>query len=160
MSAAFLDHPGRPGAFGALMDETARASEDLCALVEAMDEATWNEQHESDKPFTASRRAVGEHVVTAARWYADRIRERLGIEFEQEARRDALPTPAEFRGKLAGALRYTEGAIEPLLGKTEKEVTALTFDAGWGVTYDPEMILEHGVCHVLRHRRQLERWGR
>jgi hypothetical protein len=29
----------------------------------------------------------------------------------------------------------------------------------WGPRYDPEMLLEHAVCHVLRHRRQLERWS-
>jgi len=26
--------------------------------------------------------------------------------------------------------------------------------------YDPEMLLEHAVVHLLRHRRQLERWPR
>jgi DNA recombination protein RmuC len=34
----------------------------------------------------------------------------------------------------------------------------LTFTVRWGPRYDPEMILEHGVCDLLRHRRPLERW--
>ena len=32
------------------------------------------------------------------------------------------------------------------------------FQVRWGPVYDPEMILEHGIVHLLRHRRQLERW--
>jgi len=45
-----------------------------------------------------------------------------------------------------------------LLEMSEEEVLALSFPVRWGPTYDPEMILEHAVCHLLRHRRQLERW--
>jgi hypothetical protein len=41
---------------------------------------------------------------------------------------------------------------------SENEVLALSFPVRWGPTYDPEMILEHAICHLLRHRRQLERW--
>ena len=25
--------------------------------------------------------------------------------------------------------------------------------------YDPEILLEHAICHLLRHRLQLERWN-
>ena len=34
----------------------------------------------------------------------------------------------------------------------------IRFTVSWGVEYDPDMLLEHAVCHLLRHRRQLERW--
>jgi uncharacterized damage-inducible protein DinB len=48
--------------------------------------------------------------------------------------------------------------VEPLLKATEQEIQALSFAVRWGPRYDPEMILEHAVCHLLRHRGQLERW--
>jgi len=44
------------------------------------------------------------------------------------------------------------------LNAAEAEIQALSFTVRWGPRYDPKMILEHAVCHVLRDRRQLERW--
>ena len=37
MPTAFIQHPGRPGMFGALMDEYARAAEDFCRVVDWFD---------------------------------------------------------------------------------------------------------------------------
>lgn len=36
---SFVRHPGRPGAFGALMDEYARAAQDFCRVVETFDDS-------------------------------------------------------------------------------------------------------------------------
>ena len=40
----------------------------------------------------------------------------------------------------------------------EDAVAAIKFDVRWGPTYDPEMLLEHAIVHLLRHRRQILRW--
>ena len=61
-------------------------------------------------------------------------------------------------GLLAEAIIFTEATVEPLLRATEEEIQRISFTVRWGSRYDPEMLLEHAVCHVLRHRRQLERW--
>jgi hypothetical protein len=62
------------------------------------------------------------------------------------------------RGLLTDGIVLTVQTVEPLLKATEQEIQALSFAVRWGPRYDPEMILEHAVCHLLRHRRQLERW--
>jgi hypothetical protein len=31
-------------------------------------------------------------------------------------------------------------------------------EASWGQVFDLEQLLEHALAHLLRHRRQLERW--
>ena len=59
---------------------------------------------------------------------------------------------------LTEGIVLTEETVEPLLKATEQEIQALSFAVRWGPRYDPDMILEHAVCHLLRHRRQLERW--
>ena len=46
---SFVTHPGRSGAFGALMDEYARAAEDFCQVVEAFDDIRFG----SEKPNKA-----------------------------------------------------------------------------------------------------------
>ena len=69
---------------------------------------------------------------------------------------DFLEQPG--RAQLGRALRHTETTLDGFWDVDEKAVLALTFQVPWGPTYDPEMILEHGIVHLLRHRRQIERW--
>jgi len=156
----FLDRPGLPGMFGALMDECARAAADLCRVVEAFDDAAFAAERPSNDPDTRSPRAIALHCYGAARRYADYIRKARGLPFDERFLPDAgtIARPADLRPRLAEALRYTEGALEGLHGADEAAVQALSFPVRWGPVYDPEMILEHGIVHLLRHRRQLERW--
>ena len=58
--------------------------------------------------------------------------------------------------RTGGATSYLE--VVSLDRASEAEIQALSFTVRWGPRYDPEMILEHAICHYLRHRRQLERW--
>ena len=157
----FLLAAGGPGAFGALMDEYARAAEDFCRVVEADDVARFLAERPGAGDLR-SRREVCAHVVASARLYADLVRKVRGMEHVD--RYDEAPwladAPADVRGLLAAALRYTEEAVDGLGALAEPEVQALVIRSEWVSTYDPESILEHAIVHVLRHRRQLERWDR
>jgi uncharacterized damage-inducible protein DinB len=159
----FLENPGATGAMGALMDEYARAAELLCAHVETIDQATFEAERESADPWTASPRAICSHVRRAALGYANDIRKARGL--PHEVRGPSLPDggvfvddPAALRPALVEALQYTEGALEGLYDASEEEVAKITFEVPWGPTFDPDMLLEHAIVHLLRHRRQLERW--
>ncbi len=162
MDHGFLDHPGRPGAFGAIMDETARAAEDFCRVVEGLTAAQFDEARPSADPNTVSLRAICAHTVGAAHRYADYIRKARGLPFVEIYQLDpqALAGPADVRPRLGVAFRYTEAALAGLDDAPAAEAARVTFPVRWGPTYDPEMILEHGIVHLLRHRRQVERWLR
>ncbi len=154
----FLDRPGQPGMFGALLDEYARAAEDLCRTVEDLPEDLFHRERASPDPSTVSLRAVCAHVARAAWNYADYIRiardlPRVPCPYDK----DAVINPAAFRPLLAAALRHTEATVEDC-PSDEASLDALRFQVRWGPTYDPEMILEHAIVHLLRHRRQIERW--
>jgi hypothetical protein len=41
---------------------------------------------------------------------------------------------------------------------TDEEITAVKMPVRWGPTYDLEQLLEHAIVHILRHRRQVERF--
>jgi hypothetical protein len=142
------------------MDEYARAAADFCAIVEAFRPPAWEAERASADPDTRSPRRICLHVVGAARRYADYVRKARGLPFVERFEADpaSVAAPADVRPRLAEALRYTEGALEGLYGADEATWSALRFPVRWGPTYDPEMILEHGIVHLLRHRRQLERW--
>jgi hypothetical protein len=160
MPTAFIRHPGLAGIFGALMDEYARAAEDFCRVVEHFDTARFMAERPSDNPNTVSPRAICAHVCGAAHRYAHYIRKARGVDFVERYDVDPvrIGSPQDVRPLLADAIVFTETTVEPLLQATDNEIQALSFTVRWGPRYDPEMIVEHAVCHLLRHRRQLERW--
>ena len=154
----FLDRPGQSGMFGALLDEYARAAEEFCRTVEALPEDRFHEERDSPDTETVSLAAICGHVAVAAWNYADYIRiardlPRVPRPYEKEA----VTTPAALRPLLVATLRHTEATVEDC-PSDEAALAALRFQVRWGPTYDPEMILEHAIVHLLRHRRQIERW--
>jgi hypothetical protein len=156
----FLAHPGLSGALGALMDETARAAEEFCRLIESLPSERFMRERPSDDPDTISIRAICIHAIGAAHRYADYILQARGLPFVDRFQLDParVASPLDVRPLLVEALGYTERALEGLYDAPDEEVARLTFTVRWGPTYDPEMILEHGIVHLLRHRRQVERW--
>lgn len=160
LTTTFVHHPGLAGPFGALMDEYARAAEDFCRVVEGFDLARFDAERPSNNPNTVSPRAICLHVIGAAHRYAHYIRKARGVDFVERYDTDPaqLRSPQEVRTLLTEGILLMEETVEPLLNATEQEIQALSFAVRWGPRYDPEMILEHAVCHLLRHRRQLERW--
>jgi CRP-like cAMP-binding protein len=160
----FLRAPGSDGWVGALLDEYARAAGDLCRVVEALPAEEFARERESADPDARSIRAVCEHVASAATGYAHYVRRMQGLPAplpgspERRAERRDVPTPDALRPALAEALRGTEEAAEGLRSRTEAELLAMTLKVSWGAVHDPESILEHAVVHLLRHRRQVERW--
>ncbi len=160
VAARWLLAPGVPGAMGALMDEYARAAEAFCDVVELLDAPSWAVEREGPDANTRSPRAVCAHVCAAARRYADYIRKARGLPFiEAFVLPPGVPAaPHDVRPLLRDALQYTEGALDGLHGADEETIGRITFQVRWGPTYDPDMLLEHAVMHLWRHRRQLLRW--
>ena len=154
----FLDRPGQPGMYGALLDEYARAAEDFCRTVETLPENRFHVERESPDTETVSLQAICGHVAVAAWNYADYIRIARGLpRIPRPYEKDAVTAPAVLRPLLTAALRHTEATVEGC-PTDEAGLEALRFQVRWGPTYDPEMILEHAIVHLLRHRRQIERW--
>lgn len=156
----FLDRPGESGAMGALMDEYARAAAGFCVVVEGFGAERFTRAVAGLAAHTASPQIVCRHVLAAAHRYSDSIRRARGLPFVEGHRQQAgVPArPADVRPGLAGMLRYTEAGLDGLYGQSDEQVAVIRFKVSWGVEYDPDMLLEHAICHLLRHRRQLERW--
>jgi hypothetical protein len=155
----FIDRPGVPGAFGALMDEYARAADDFCTTVEALPLDRFLRTSESTDPEMISIQAVCAHAVSSAHGYALYIRKAREWTPRERPPWESLlvPAPAGVRPLLAVALRVTEESVDGLKD-TDEILVPLRFQVRWGPTYDPEMLLEHAIVHLLRHRRQITRW--
>jgi len=157
----FIASPGLAGAFGALMDEYARAAADLCRVVEAVPPARFAETVDSGGEFPTVQ-AICTHVVQATYGHAGHIRRALGIAAGERLRgKELMPEgPEQLRPLLGAALRYTEASLAGLRADpaiAAEEVSSILFPVKWGPVYDPQGMLEHGIVHLLRHRRQIER---
>jgi uncharacterized damage-inducible protein DinB len=150
----------RPGPIGALMDEYERAVSELRRLVERVpeDEAVRVVDPHTEDDDCRSVQTVMSHVVGAGYGYADYLRQVFSIPSARPPRR--LLSPHEFLEQLDAMLSYTVLTLEGRWEMSADEITSAVINSGWGVRYDVEQLLEHAIVHVLRHRRQIERFIR
>ena len=55
-------------------------------------------------------------------------------------------------------LNYTEESFMTLHSRSNEEISKWSFKVRWGVTYNFEQLMEHAIVHILRHRRQIEKF--
>lgn len=148
----------RNGAIGALMDEYERAAAELTRLIQQIpdDDFVRVVDSQTQDEDCRSVQTIMSHVVRAAYGYADYIREQLSIASTRP--QPKLLSRQESLEQLEVALRYT---IETLEGKWEmsaEEITGIVIKTRWGAVYDVDGLLEHAIVHILRHRRQIEKF--
>jgi len=153
-------HPVSQGATRALLDEYARAASEFCDVVERFDAGAFTAERASEDPSCISVREVARHVGHAARYYAADLGRALSADYAMPdwPDIDTLRDPPDVRVHLDAALGHTEEVAKRLETMSPEEVMATRFEMSWGQLYDPEILLEHAIVHLLRHRRQLERW--
>ena len=149
----------RPGPLGALVDEYERAAADLERVLAS---ATDEQYQRIVDPDTAdehcrSIQSIMRHVVRAGYGYVNSIRAQ---HFHMA---DTAPEPADLGRQAAiQALRkvveYTEETFEGRWHMTDQEVCDTMVTTRWGVTTTMEFLMEHAVVHILRHRRQIEKF--
>lgn len=148
----------RDGAIGALMDEYERAAAELARLVEQIPDEEFGRvvDARTEDEDCRSVQTIMSHVVRAGYGYADYLREQFFIESTRP--RPGLLSRRESLEQLEAALRYTVETLEGRWEMSGAEISAVVIRSGWGPVYDAEGLLEHAVMHVLRHRRQIEKF--
>ena len=148
----------RSGAIGALMDEYERAASELARLVERIpdDDFTRLVDSQTQDEDCRSVQTIMSHVVGAGYGYADYLRGQFSVESTRPPHR--LLSRRESLEQLEAALRYTAETLEGRWEMSAEEISAVVIKTRWGPVYDAEGLLEHAIVHVLRHRRQIERF--
>ena len=150
----------RNGAIGALMDEYERAASELKRLVEQIpdEEYTRIVDSQTQDEDCRSAQTIMSHVVRAAYGYADYIREQISVESTRPQPR--LLSRRESLEQLDAALGYTVQTLDGRWEMSAEEISGIVIKTRWGAVYDAEGMLEHAIVHVLRHRRQIEKFIR
>lgn len=143
-------------AFDACLAEYRRAAAEFCDVVERFAPRPFTAERASDDPDTVSPLAICRHVVGSAHGYGNYLRKAAGLSPEPFVER--VRGQGDVRPALEAAIRHTEASVAPLRRLPGEEVLRVEFRVSWGPVYNVEILLEHAICHILRHRRQLERW--
>ncbi|HEX8143827.1 MAG TPA: DinB family protein [Pyrinomonadaceae bacterium] len=148
----------RSGALGALMDEYERAASELTRLVEQIPDEDFVRIVDSQTKDEDCRsvQTIMAHVVRAGYGYADYIREQFSITSSRPQPR--LLSRRESLEQLGAALQYTIETLEGRWEMSAEEISGIVIKSRWGAVYDVEGLLEHAIVHLLRHRRQVEKF--
>lgn len=149
----------RGGATGALVDEYERAAFELKAIVQGVGEDDYSRiaDAETENEDCRSIQTIMSHVVRSGYGYSNYIRGLLSMKtLTVENKQIGFH---EITGKIDQMLAATIEIYEEKRAMLSDDVMDnLTVVTRWGVTYNIEQILEHAIVHILRHRRQIDKF--
>lgn len=148
------------GAIGAILDEYEKS---IVELEEVINDVTTEELTTIVDPVTEdadcrSIQTILAHVVGSGYGYAISIRNLQG-EKNEWSRASNLDSVEAYKTALWEMFAYNEKIFAdfPAIKMNEHE-TDKKILTRWGQRFDVEQLLEHAIVHVLRHRRQIERF--
>ncbi len=148
------------GAVGALLDEYERALLDLKHTIASVSDEDLVKTADSttNDPDCVSIQVVLSHVVKAGYGYATYIANAQGENLPFPSNKK-LKNVAEYQNALDVMFAFNEAIFEryPQL-KIEEHDNSKKMLMRWGQLYDIDQLMEHAVMHILRHRRQIERF--
>ncbi len=149
----------RKGGIGAVIDEYERAAMELKNLITIISESDFVKIVDTDTIDEDCRsvQTIVSHVTNSGYGYADYIRDWFGIPKSSPERK--LLSKDEFSLRFDKMLAYTSETLEGKFEYSDEEVMKVKMIVRWGPQYDLEQLLEHAVVHILRHRRQIEKFA-
>lgn len=148
------------GAIGAILDEYERAIRDLKNVISTVTplELTTIVDAQTSDPDCRSIQSILSHVVRSGYGYAIYVRNHQGEKLTLQERQ-ILDSSAAYMAALDAMFAYNVQLFEDYpnikLEEFENEKKILS---SWGQRFDVDQIMEHAIVHILRHRRQIERF--
>jgi uncharacterized damage-inducible protein DinB len=151
---------GNIGAITALIEEYEKSLNDLIDSISDLSQEQLTEiiDFDTNDEDCKSIQNILAHVVQSGYNYVVEIRKYLGeeIEYKHKAK---LSTIKDYKSALHEMFEFNEHLFVdyPNLELYEFEPNKKIF-VRWGQKYDVEQLLEHAIVHLLRHRRQIEKF--
>jgi len=148
------------GAIGALLDEYERSIADLIEVLRDVPNHQLSiiVDHETKDEDCRSIQTIMTHVVGSGYGYAHYIRSHQG-DTSERYRPNHSDTSAEYIDALRAMFLDTVNVFQayPSLALEESDQDK-KIHVSWGQYYNVEQMMEHAIVHILRHRRQIERF--
>jgi uncharacterized damage-inducible protein DinB len=143
----------RQGAIGALLDEYERAILDLSKTISCI-----NATAITTTINNLSVQSILAHVVRSGYAYALYVQKLLG-EQNEVPNLVYRNTISDYQNDLTAFFVFTENVLKNFSDSQLEELdNPKKIVTSWGQVYDIEQIMEHAIVHILRHRRQIEKF--
>lgn len=150
------------GAIGALLDEYEKSIKELTEVIRDIShhQLVVIIDPKTNDNDCRSIQTILTHIIQSGYTYPIEIRKWLGEEIEYK-KKTPLHSINEYNIALKEMLNFNENLFVdyPNLQIEEHDIDK-KIKARWGQQYDVEQLFEHAIVHVLRHRRQIEKFKR
>lgn len=114
----------------------------------------------TSNPDCQSIQTILSHVVSSGYSYCGYIR-KLRREQDERPGKIHRTTASEYCKDLDLLMLYTNATFDTIYDEDLEEFEEdKKMKTSWGQVYDIEQMMEHAIVHVLRHRRQIEKFKR
>ena len=148
------------GAIGALLDEYEKSMEEFKEIIQSISPEQLVEivDYQTKDEDCRSIQTILSHVVQSGYTYAIEIRKWLGEEIDYKEKQ-SLSTIEAYNLALDQMFEANVKLFEdyPTIPLTTHNPTK-KIKVRWGQQFDVEQLMEHAIVHILRHRRQIERF--
>ena len=148
------------GAVGALLDEYEKALRELYQTIEVLDNnlLTTVVDAQTKDEDCKSIQTILTHVLQSGYTYVLEIRKWLGEEIEYKDK-VVYKNVHDYKSALIEMFCFTETLFidHPDIKLTEFDLNR-KITVRWGQTFDVEQLMQHAIVHILRHRRQIEKF--
>lgn len=150
----------RKGAIGALMDEYERAATELKSIVENIgaEDYTRIVDTETRDEDCRSIQTMMNHVVHAGYSYANAVRRKFAIPHEPLGDERPQIPPSEIGDEIDKFLAYTAETLDGKWEMSYEEMDETVITRKRNFSESIEQLLEHAIVHILRHRRQIDKF--
>lgn len=148
----------RKGAAGALIDEYERAAFELKEIVQSIDESDYSRlaDAETKNEDCRSIQTIASHIVRSGYGYANYIRENFSMNVAEIEEKQIAQ--AEIGDEIEKMLAYTAEIFEERWEELSEDLTNRFIVTRRRGNYSIEQMLQHAIVHVLRHRRQVDKF--
>lgn len=139
----------------ALLDEYERALNEFKEVINEIpnEVLTVILDHQTNNPECKSIQTILSHVVKAGYWYAIEIRKSEGEELERPINIE-LNTIKEYQNSIDEMFNYTKTIFKDYPSIDIYKQSKFR----WENIPSTDIMLEHAIVHILRYRRQIEKF--
>jgi uncharacterized damage-inducible protein DinB len=151
----------RKGAVGALLDEYERTVLELQSCITNVTDTRLATIVDADTTDENCRsiQTILTHVVHSGYGYAVYIQNSRG-DSSTRPEKKSHPAVQGYIEDLDEMFRFTAHVFKDITDdELEQGDDSRKIQTGWGQRYDIEQLMEHAIVHVMRHRRQIEKFN-
>ncbi len=141
------------------MDEYERATNEYKQVIISLSEERYRQILDAvtEDEDCRSVESITNHVIRAGYGYANYIRKQFNQPLQSRKDVYDVPDPATAGIELEKMLAYTIETLEKLPDLSLEDILQNIIKTTWQQQYDFEQLVEHGIVHLLRHRRQIQK---